>query len=207
MRATVAAPSASSGADMTSRLTFICHASTGATRRSAFPGDEPLDDYGKANAAAFRTHLPARRHSWSSPELRTSQTAELLKLNATVEPKLRDCDYGYWTGQSFGEVSAREPAAVAEWLRDPEACPHGGESLLSLMHRVAGWLAEQSGLSGQTIVVTHASIIRAAIVHAIEASSKSFWRIDIAPLSQTCLSGNEGRWNLSCVNVKMSKCV
>jgi broad specificity phosphatase PhoE len=44
---------------------------------------------------------------------------------------------------------------------------------------------------------THPAIIRAAIVHAIEADSHSFWRIDIAPLSITRLSGLGGRWNLS----------
>jgi broad specificity phosphatase PhoE len=45
--------------------------------------------------------------------------------------------------------------------------------------------------------VTHASIIRAAVVHAIEAGPQSLWRIDIAPLSITRLSGTNGRWNLT----------
>jgi broad specificity phosphatase PhoE len=44
--------------------------------------------------------------------------------------------------------------------------------------------------------VTHASVIRAAIVCALEAEPRSFWRIDIAPLSLTRLSGNHGRWTL-----------
>ena len=46
-------------------------------------------------------------------------------------------------------------------------------------------------------MVTHATIIRAAIVQAIGAPPQSFWRIDIAPLSITRLSGDDGRWNLS----------
>jgi broad specificity phosphatase PhoE len=45
-------------------------------------------------------------------------------------------------------------------------------------------------------VITHAAVIRAAIVHAIEATPQSFWRIDVAPLSCTRLSGTNGRWNL-----------
>jgi broad specificity phosphatase PhoE len=48
----------------------------------------------------------------------------------------------------------------------------------------------------RAILITHASIIRAAIVRAIEAAPKSFWRIDITPLSMTRLSGANGRWNL-----------
>ncbi|HWE77594.1 MAG TPA: histidine phosphatase family protein, partial [Pseudolabrys sp.] len=73
---------------------------------------------------------------------------------------------------------------------------HGGDSLLSLMDRVSQWLEGEKGGSGQAILVTHATIIRAAIVYAIQAAPESFWRIDIAPLSITHLSGREGRWNL-----------
>jgi hypothetical protein len=39
-------------------------------------------------------------------------------------------------------------------------------------------------------------VIRAAIVHAIEAGPRSFWRIDIAPLSQTLLTHSHDRWRL-----------
>jgi broad specificity phosphatase PhoE len=74
--------------------------------------------------------------------------------------------------------------------------PHGGESVLSLMERVADWLLGEQGHHRRSIVVSHSSISRAAIVHAIEAKPNSFWRIDIAPLSITCLSGDGKRWNL-----------
>jgi broad specificity phosphatase PhoE len=67
-----------------------------------------------------------------SPALRASQTADALKLDATVEPMLRDCDYGRWTGRALDEVQAQEPEAVTEWLRNPMAAPHGGESVLAL---------------------------------------------------------------------------
>jgi len=66
------------------------------------------------------------------------------------------------------------------------------------MRRVADWLDDEIAVSGQSIVVTHATIIRAAIIHAIQAAPASFWRIDIAPLSITRLSSMNGRWNLTC---------
>jgi broad specificity phosphatase PhoE len=53
------------------------------------------------------------------------------------------------------------------------------------MNRIADWLAGENGQHHQSIVVAHASFIRVAIVHAIEATSKSCWRIDFAPLSVT----------------------
>jgi broad specificity phosphatase PhoE len=51
----------------------------------------------------------------------------------------------------------------------------------------------------RTIAVTHASIIRAAVIHAIDAMPRSFRRIDIAPLSLTALRRNNGRWSLGSV--------
>jgi broad specificity phosphatase PhoE len=181
---------------MTARLTLICHASTGAVRKYAFPADEPLDDHGRTAAAALAGRLPHAERCWTAPELRTRQTAEALQLTATVHPTLRDCDYGHWSGRTFDDVYAREPEAVTAWLRDPAATPHGGEAIVSLLQRIAEWLASEQALDQQSIVVTHATVIRAVIVHAIEAAPQSFWRIDIAPLSMTRLSGANGRWNL-----------
>jgi broad specificity phosphatase PhoE len=182
---------------VTARLILICHATTAALRGSFFPTDEPLDEHGQTSAAALAGRLPNADRWLTSPELRSRQTAEALGLSADVEPALRDCDYGSWSGRSFKEVCAREPEAVATWLRAPESAPHGGESVLGLMQRVAGWLLGEQARRRRSIVVTHATIIRAAIVQAIGAPPQSFWRIDIAPLSITRLSGDDGRWTVS----------
>ena len=182
---------------MTARLILIAHASTAAIRGSCFPADEPLDELGRGGAAALAGRLPNADRWLASPELRTRQTAETLGLGAAIEPILRDFDYGFWSGRKIEDVYAREPQAVAAWLRDPEATPHGGESVLSMMQRVAGWLRGEEAHERQSIVVTHSAIIRAAIVHAIGAPPQCFWRIDIAPLSITRLSGNDDRWNLT----------
>jgi hypothetical protein len=39
-------------------------------------------------------------------------------------------------------------------------------------------------------------VIRAAIVHVIQAQLPSFWRIDVLPLSMTDLRTNGRRWVL-----------
>jgi broad specificity phosphatase PhoE len=180
---------------MTARLILICHASTVAVRKAAFPVDEPLDDQGRAHAAKLAERLPTADRWLTGPELRTRQTADALQLDAEVQPQLRDCDYGRWSGSAFDDVCAREPEATAAWLSDPAAAPHGGESILSVMQRVAGWLVAEQPQHRRSLVVTHATIIRSAIVHAIAAPPQSFWRIDIAPLSITRLSSSNGRWN------------
>jgi broad specificity phosphatase PhoE len=181
---------------MTARLTLICHGSTDAVRAAAFAMDEPLDHYGETGATELAGRLPNVDFCWTSPELRTRQTAEALGLNASVQPMLRECDYGRWAGRAFGEIVAHEPDAANSWLHDPAAAPHGGEAILGLIRRVATWLADEQARGQRSITVTHSTIIRAAMVHVMDAPSQSFWRIDIRPLSVTRLSGKGDRWNV-----------
>jgi broad specificity phosphatase PhoE len=180
---------------MTTRLRLLCHASTSAVRTSTFPADEELDAQGLRKLNGL-SHLQHCDHCVTSPARRATQTAAALNLEATIEPMLRDCDYGRWTGRSFGEVQAHEPEALADWIKDPSATPHGGESIVAMIARVSAWLNTQLTTSGVILAVTHASVIRAAIVCALEAEPRSFWHIDIAPLSLTQLSGSGGRWTL-----------
>jgi broad specificity phosphatase PhoE len=182
---------------VTARVILICHGSTEAVRAARFPADEPIDELGLKTIKVLADRLPKVDRYWTSPERRTRQTAEALGLDAQIEPLLRDCDYGAWAGRTFDEVHAHEPDAASAWLRDPAATPHGGESVAALIRRIGDWLADEQLRHQRTIVVTHPSVVRAAIVHAIEAAPQTFWRIDIAPLSVTRLSGLSGRWNLS----------
>jgi broad specificity phosphatase PhoE len=182
---------------MTTRLTLLCHASTSAVRTSAFPADEPLDSQGQLKLANVQLGKRQWDRCFASPALRARQTAQTLNLDPAIEPALRECDYGRWTGRAFDDVQASEPEAIATWLRDPGAAPHGGESIAALIGRVSSWLDAQQASPGTLIAVTHASVIRAAIVSAIEAEPRSFWRIDVAPLSLTRLSCSHGRWTLA----------
>ncbi len=186
---------------MTIRLKLVCHAPTSAIRTSAFPADEPLDAQGLQKLAGFSARLGHVDRCWTSPALRAVQTAAALHFDAVTEPLLRDCDYGTWTGRTLEDVQAHEPDAVVEWLGDPEAAPHGGESMAGLLKRAAMWLDAQSGAEGKVVAVTHAAVIRAAVLHAIKATPPSFWRIDVAPLSVTTLSGQHGRWTLSSLGI------
>ncbi|MGK9234832.1 histidine phosphatase family protein [Inquilinus limosus] len=179
---------------MPTRLTLICHAATAATRSGSFPSDEPLEARALAEAAALRSALRRADRAWTSPALRARQTAAALGLDAAEEPLLRDGDHGRWAGRRLEEVQAEEPQGVAAWLADPDAAPHGGESLSDVLRRAASWLDARAGDRGRGIAVTHAAVIRAAILHALGAPASSFWRLDIAPLSATELSHDGRRW-------------
>src|SRR5215469_11258813 len=181
---------------MAPRLTLICHASTRALRAATFGGDDPIDEVGRRKAEALAGSIRRADQCWTSPALRARETAAALGLTAEVEERLRDCDYGRWTGKKFTQVLVREPRKLASWISNPSSAPHGGESIPQVMERVAAWIREPGRDKIHTVAITHAAVIRAAIVHVIEAQLQSFWRIDVSPLSLTDLRTNGRRWVL-----------
>jgi broad specificity phosphatase PhoE len=181
---------------MSVRLMMVSHASTKAIRDAAFPLDEPLDTGGEAKAKALATSIRRVDAAWTSPALRARQTAMALGLDAIADPTLRDIDLGHWAGRLFDEVSTAEPDAVAAWIADPGAAPHGGESIANVLERVRPWLhALQSG-EGRFVAVSHQAVLRAALIVALGASPAAFWRIDIAPLCRLVMVGSVAGWTL-----------
>ena len=181
---------------MSSRLVLVSHAPTAATRAAAFPRDEPLDAHGLADAVALTNALPRADEVRCGPALRCVQTATALGLVPRTDEGLRDADLGRWAGRTLDDVAAAEPDAVAAWLADAAAAPHGGESLHDLLDRTGRWLGALPGTSRTLVAVTHPMVIRALIVHAMGAPPASFWRVDIAPLTGTVLRGGSARWTV-----------
>ena len=177
----------------TTRLTLISHGMTTALRAARFPDDEPVEAgaLGTARVVVLRPH----DHAVTDGSARCRQTADALGLHPVVDLRLADLDTGRWRGRGLDEV---DPADLAVWTSDAAAAPHGGESVLALLERVQGWLAERP--PGRTVAVTHPAVTRAALVTALAADPTSFWRIDIPPLNTTLLHGHDGRWTLRHVN-------
>jgi broad specificity phosphatase PhoE len=185
------------------RLLLVRHASTDAVRAAAFGADEPLDASGAA--AARRLALPRADEVLVSPARRAAETAEHARLAVTaVEPALAECDFGRWAGRTLSEVAGAEPDAVHAWMTDPAAAPHGGETLLAVLARVRGWLDAQAARAGTAVAITHAGVVKAAVVAALDAPPAAFWRIDVAPLSVTELRAHDGRWTVARVNDRVA---
>jgi broad specificity phosphatase PhoE len=179
------------------RLTLVSHAMTEAMTAVRFPADEPLNETGRREAEAV-ADLDIRGRDGSlrqlaGPERRVLQTAQLLGLSPTPEPRLADLDCGRWRGLALDDI---QPEGLAAWRADPAAAPHGGESIVGLVDRVGGWLETLTHDRLRTVAVTHPAVIRAAIVLALDVSAKSFWRIDITPVSRTVLHFRDGCWTL-----------
>jgi len=181
---------------MQARLTLICSGVTPVARHGAFPADQSLDERMLGMAAALKPWLVRADRILTGPELRAKQTAEALGSAAAPSEILRDQDFGRWAGKDLAEVAQAEPQAFAAWLGDPEALPGGGEAFSAVMERVDGWLEQLLGAPGHTVAVTHAAVIRAAILAVIGAPAACFTRIDVTPLSLTDLRGDGRRWTL-----------
>jgi broad specificity phosphatase PhoE len=181
------------------RLLLLRHATTAAVRRNAFPIDEPLDDAGRSAASLLAGKL-GRGEALCSPALRARETAAAAALDATVEPLIAEGDLGAWAGRTLAEVHEADPDGVSAWLMDPHACPHGGETLAALLQRVGAWMDGQAARDGRGIAVTHAGVVKAAVVHALGAPAAAFWRVDVAPLGLTELHAHDGRWTVTRVN-------
>ncbi|WP_354700352.1 Putative phosphoserine phosphatase 2 [Paraconexibacter sp. AEG42_29] len=180
------------------RLLLVRHAATPATRTLTFPADEALDARGLTDAAALARALPADPGEvLCSPAGRCRQTVTAAGLaTPVVDARLAEGDFGTWAGRTLEEIHADDLAAATAWMTDPDAAPHGGESLTTFSARVGEWLDEQGQLDGRAVAVTHGGVIKAAIVRALGAPVMSFWRVDVAPLSITTLHAHQGRWTV-----------
>jgi broad specificity phosphatase PhoE len=203
------------------RLLLVRHGATSATRAAAFPADEPIEEGAAALAAGLaglaRTggidagasgagQVVCRRADdvLASPALRCAQTAAAAGLSPQAEPRIAECDFGAWAGRALADLHAADPEAVGAWMTDPDAAPHGGESLRAFAERVGGWLDEQAAANGKTLAITHGGVVKACVVRALGAPLDAFWRIDVAPLSVTELHAHDGRWTVTRMNGSLS---
>ncbi|TCU22488.1 broad specificity phosphatase PhoE [Rhizobium azibense] len=181
---------------MHTRLTWICHGLTSAGRNGRFPLDEPLEESAVTQTRAISGWLQRADRVVTSPALRARQTAEALSLVSLPDPLLADCDYGRWGGMAIADLQMQEPENMLAWMSDPESAPHGGENIRQLAGRAALSMETQSVLGGHVIAVSHAAVIRVAILNVLQAPLSSFWLADIEPLSVIRMTHNGRRWAL-----------
>ncbi|OMG69351.1 histidine phosphatase family protein [Burkholderia ubonensis] len=184
--------------NMLASLHLVAHASTRAMRTGRFPDDDPLDARGFAEAAAIRDQWDKTSASivLCSPARCARQTADALGLGARVDDALRDVDYGSWRGMRLHDLARTLPADLGTWIGNPSASPHGGESFVDVLRRIGAWL-ERLPSASDIVAITHAAVIRTAIVHVQRAEAAAISRIDVAPLSCTTFTRSPGGWILA----------
>ena len=184
---------------MTARLILIAHAETRATREAAFPSDEPLTVKGRATARRLGASLSPSVQAWRSPAAAALETATAFACDATVDPMLADLDCGAWRGRPIADIAAADPEGLAAWLANPAYAGHGGQALATLLDRTAGWLDARGADRGPALAITHAAVVRGAVLAVLGAPPAAFWRLDIAPLTRVELSSDGRRWTLRAI--------
>ena len=93
-----------------------------------------------------------------------SIVAAALRVELSVDPRLRERDIGSWTGLTTPEIAGRWPDALARLReRDPELRPGGGESVREVQARLRACLDELAARPdpARIALVTHGGVIRA----------------------------------------------
>lgn len=181
-------------------LLLVTHGLNASLRHVVFGGTAGLDPAG-AEAAAVALRNQTAEEVLAGPAPACRQTAEALGHTPVAEPALADADYGSWTGRTLADVSASDPDGVRAWLTDPDAAPHGGESVTQLVRRTAAWLDRLGPEPRTVLAVTHAAVVRAAVVHALAAPPGAFWRTEAGPLAVTRLRSGDRGWTLALTGV------
>lgn len=112
---------------------------------------------------------------------------------ARVDDRLGPWDLGTWSGR---RLDALPPEDLARWRTDPHWRGHGGESLAEAVTRVRELLAQWRGDGGRVVAVTHAVVVRAAVLTALRAPPEAAWDLDVRPGTTTELHSRPDGWRV-----------
>jgi broad specificity phosphatase PhoE len=148
--------------------------------------DEPLDERGREDATRLQLHRSV--HMSIAPDASAREAAMLMGADGEVDPRLRAIDLGRWAGRRPDEVDARE---LEQWFTDPDAVPHGGESITDFVGRLAKWLDDCRG--DHLAVVVAGGTAQGIVAAAIGAR---FFGLEVQPADSINLRRSAGSWHL-----------
>jgi broad specificity phosphatase PhoE len=132
--------------------------------------DPPLNERGREQAGALA--LEAAEHPivalWSSNQRRALETAaivgERLGLEARVDERLAEADWGDWQGRLVEDIAREERELWERFLRaQPDWRFPGGESLQEHMERTWAALDDIAAEGVLALAVCHGGTIRCAL--------------------------------------------
>ncbi|UCH21621.1 MAG: histidine phosphatase family protein [Deltaproteobacteria bacterium] len=158
----------------TTRFGLLRHAQTVWNQEKRIQGqkDSPINPKGREQAAGWGRIL--KTLSWdriiSSDSGRAVQTAliinNFLRVPVLQDTRLREQDWGIWTGKSIDEIDGKSP----QWLADRAGtgwrfCPPGGEDRFTVWKRSQQALKEAAEKWPQDtiLIVTHEGVIKSLV--------------------------------------------
>jgi probable phosphomutase (TIGR03848 family) len=158
-----------------------------------------LDDKGRQQAADLVdrvAELPIRALV-CSPMLRCRSTVEplaaALGIEAEIDDRFAEVDYGEWTGRKIGDL-VKEPLWAVVQAHPSAAVFPGGEGLAQVQTRAVAAvrdhdarLAEQHGGDALWLACTHGDVIKAVIADALALHLDGFQRVSADPASMSVI--------------------
>lgn len=172
-------------------LTLIRHACTEWNIRRRIQGQTniPLAPQGEVMARQWGNSLVDKGYdrilcSDLSRAYRTAEIInELLGLPLEVDPRLREQDWGEWTGLTVEELRAMRAEVAEQEALGFDFRPPGGESRAEVLERSsAALLASAARNPGRyTLVVTHNGVLR---TQAYELTGMKYVPDEVSPISK-----------------------
>ena len=173
--------------------------------------DAPLDERGEGQArfvAQRLLDLPQLIVE-SSPRRRARHTAGIIAAardtTVRIVPQMDDVDFGRWSGQTFEALMADPQWRRWNKYRRVSRTP-AGDSIRDVQERVLAHFHKlEQAFDGETIViVTHAEVIRSAVLLALQAPIDDYYRFEIGPASLTRLTVEGSQLRLDSVNERVA---
>ena len=195
---------------MAAELILARHGSIGVSYEGCYVGarDVLLDNHGRDQAAALGKALAGRKVdcAFSSPQRRALETAEIagnmIGLEFTVDPDLREVDFGEWEGKTFQEIEKSDPELVEKWACfDSDFAFPGGERIQDYFDRVKRAAGRLAGNPAETVLaVTHGGVIRSMICMLLGLELRNYITFEVANASITTIKLFDGKGVLAELN-------
>ena len=195
-------------------MELICvrHGRTAWNAGKRFQGhtDVPLDDEGRAQAAALAALLRDQRIdvAVSSDLSRAVETARIVlgarAIPLRLDPDWREMRFGDWEGLTWEQIRAANPHLAETDLTSVKSyTPGGGEKFDDLTSRIAGAVERvsvETPPDGAALVATHAGPLHALLSVLLGDAERAALRVRFMTASITRFRRENGVWRLTRLN-------
>jgi len=171
--------------------------------------DAPLAWLGAQEAEAMALMLAPSQETLIvvSPRRRAQQTAAAIAARWQCELvtalDIDELDFGHWSGRTFAELA--DDPAWRQWNEQREsAATPAGERIRDVQSRVLRHLhrLRQTFPGRPMVLVTHAEIIRTALLHWLQAPVAAYQRLAISPASMSHVSLSDWGARIEGINLR-----
>jgi probable phosphoglycerate mutase len=170
----------------------------------------PLTPKGIRQAELTAAYLLATSRAgaiWTGPLDRCAHTARIIGQTQGLIPEtqaaLDDIDYGEWQGHSYDEIRQSDPVGFESWMTRPdESRIPGADTLQQTSIRAVGALqaALDQRPDATLIIVSHDSINRLILLHALQMPLARYHDLEQSPCGVSRIQFSGSGWKIRSMN-------